>query len=348
MKRKTIALITNDFLTYSGGRYYIQEVIKAINQLEYNLIVVTNMDSPAREDFAHLGDHQQIFMKDLRRTDIEADLYIGTPEQGGMRAIELAERYIKPSLVMLFDSLPMMEKYYPEDVKDEVEFKGEFFAKIEQSNTNILVLAESNRISILESGWLGRRPDQIFSLSPCVNEHAMDMASEPEIMADAIIMTSRMVPRKNFPQAVSVLKNINDKYKLYIISNTVSNDIMTIIRNFGLTDRVVFFKTISDVEKFGLLKRCKVAINTSHFEGFGMFVIEARACGVPIVVNDLPVFREIKEMSNDNGIYIAKRGNDANFVRQIKKALSKEHKVVRYYTFSRLKRQTDEIINCLI
>jgi len=346
MNKPTIALITDEYGIYSGGRYYIHQVIKAINQLDYNLIVIINKDQPSKEDFKDYGSHQQIIFKDISKVDIEADLYIGTPQAGASMAMKLGKKYVKPSMVMVFDSLPLLKKYYPKDVETEITVKESFFEQIEESDTNLLVLAEANRTSILEDGWLNKREDQIFSLSPCVNEKVMKQVPEQE-KEDIIIMTSRMVPRKNFPQAITVLKGLDKKYKLYIISNNLSPEVENTIRSFNLQDRIKLFSHITDLEKFELLKKSKAAINTSFFEGFGMFITEARACGVPIVVNDFPVFREIKKKSKDDGIYLAKRNDDFDFTKILRKALNKEHKPVNYYNFNRFKKEVKDILECL-
>ncbi|MFP2913112.1 glycosyltransferase family 4 protein, partial [Pyxidicoccus sp. 3LFB2] len=45
----------------------------------------------------------------------------------------------------------------------------------------------------------------------------------------------------------------------------------------------------------GLYRRAQAVLVTSEAEGFGIPVIEALACGVPVVASDLPVLREVGE-----------------------------------------------------
>jgi glycosyltransferase involved in cell wall biosynthesis len=46
---------------------------------------------------------------------------------------------------------------------------------------------------------------------------------------------------------------------------------------------------------------CRAFVFPSRYEGFGLPVLEARACGAPVVASDLP---EIREAGGDGGIYI--------------------------------------------
>ncbi|RVT90583.1 glycosyltransferase [Rhodovarius crocodyli] len=50
---------------------------------------------------------------------------------------------------------------------------------------------------------------------------------------------------------------------------------------------------VSDTEKFLELKRARMLVYPSHFEGYGIPPVEALSAGTPCVCYDLPVFREV-------------------------------------------------------
>lgn len=57
--------------------------------------------------------------------------------------------------------------------------------------------------------------------------------------------------------------------------------------------RAVFHRGISDAEYAALLDRATALVTASRAEGYGLPVVEALSRGVPVVVTDMPIFREI-------------------------------------------------------
>lgn len=57
--------------------------------------------------------------------------------------------------------------------------------------------------------------------------------------------------------------------------------------------RLVFHRGISDEEYAALLDRATALVTASRAEGYGLPVVEALSRGVPVVVTDMPIFREI-------------------------------------------------------
>ena len=68
--------------------------------------------------------------------------------------------------------------------------------------------------------------------------------------------------------------------------------LQTLARRLGLGDSVEFTGHVAVGEIVAALNRCHVALNASPKEGWGLTVVEANACGVPVVGSDSPGLRD--------------------------------------------------------
>lgn len=80
-------------------------------------------------------------------------------------------------------------------------------------------------------------------------------------------------------------------------------------RRLGIADRVHFTGLVSEEDKIRILWESQLFVMPSVQEGFGLVVLEALACGLPVLAFDLPVFREI--LSPECGVRIPKGDQEA-------------------------------------
>jgi glycosyltransferase involved in cell wall biosynthesis len=66
-----------------------------------------------------------------------------------------------------------------------------------------------------------------------------------------------------------------------------------LIKEDGLTSNIILEGSCTDKNLFALMKASKVFLFPSRFEGWGLAVGEALACGLPVVCYDLQALREI-------------------------------------------------------
>jgi glycosyltransferase involved in cell wall biosynthesis len=65
------------------------------------------------------------------------------------------------------------------------------------------------------------------------------------------------------------------------------------VEEFGLLGNVIVRGRVDDAEMYGLMKSSRVFVFPSRFEGWGLAVAEALACGLPVVCYDIPALREV-------------------------------------------------------
>lgn len=123
------------------------------------------------------------------------------------------------------------------------------------------------------------------------------------------LMVSTVEPRKMYAQAVeafNLLWKKNLDVNLWIAGRPGWENEKTIylIENSPeLGKRLLWYKNgISDVELCALYEKCDAVLFASLAEGFGLAVAEGASFGKPLILRDIPVFREI---AGDNAFYFS-------------------------------------------
>lgn len=86
-------------------------------------------------------------------------------------------------------------------------------------------------------------------------------------------------------------------------------------RRLGIENRVEFLGKVSEEKKRDLLASSWVMVQPSSFEGWGITVLEANACGTCVVASDVPGLRE--SVRNTETGFLAKWGSSSSFTARI-------------------------------
>lgn len=137
-----------------------------------------------------------------------------------------------------------------------------------------------------------------------------------------IIFIGRLTDQKNpllaLEYAIEFLNN-NPTYRFRILGDgELLEDMQKTLKECDISKRVIFEGFVKNITDY--LNQAKAMILTSHYEGFGMVLIESISCGVPVISLNCPSGpREI--IKNDiNGYLITE---DDNFVEKISLAVTK-------------------------
>lgn len=76
-------------------------------------------------------------------------------------------------------------------------------------------------------------------------------------------------------------------------NNKLEQKLKNEIIKSNLEKNVTVFGYLNDAEAFGILKSSKIFVFPSHEEGFGIAILEAMACGLPVIAWNLPVYKEV-------------------------------------------------------
>lgn len=76
-------------------------------------------------------------------------------------------------------------------------------------------------------------------------------------------------------------------------SQAINEQLKKRIEASGVTERIVLLGFLDSDRAFEIIKASKLFLFPSHEEGFGIVIVEALACGVPVVAWNLSVFDEL-------------------------------------------------------
>ena len=117
--------------------------------------------------------------------------------------------------------------------------------------------------------------------------------------------------RKNLSGLVkafaSAMGKMNEPYDLVICGDMKTkiesdyNNILKTINRYNIENQVKFIDYLENEELRALMVGAEIFVFPSFYEGFGLPVLEAMACGTPVLVSDIPVMHEIVD---DAGMYV--------------------------------------------
>jgi glycosyltransferase involved in cell wall biosynthesis len=116
--------------------------------------------------------------------------------------------------------------------------------------------------------------------------------------SDFILFIGTIEPRKNLIRLVSAFASICDRHPGLLLAiagmhGWMHDDLMATVQHLNLEERVVFTGFIPEAEKPYLISAAKVFAYPSLYEGFGIPVLEALACGTPTVTSNVSSLPEV-------------------------------------------------------
>ena len=108
------------------------------------------------------------------------------------------------------------------------------------------------------------------------------------------IYVGNVKKHKGIDVLIEAFKNLPDKnIKLYIVGKKDSFKTSLEKRNLQLNENIIFTGYVDDNTLYNLIYNAKALIQPSIYEGFGIPPLEALYLGVPAIISDIPVFKEI-------------------------------------------------------
>jgi glycosyltransferase involved in cell wall biosynthesis len=110
-----------------------------------------------------------------------------------------------------------------------------------------------------------------------------------------LLVVGASAPNKRHDLAVAAFaQTVPAPWRLVFLQRRRTNrDLVRLARQMQVEDRVVWLDTVSREALVTLLQAAGGLIQPSIYEGFGLSVLEAMACGCPVVASNIPAIREV-------------------------------------------------------
>ena len=182
----------------------------------------------------------------------------------------------------------------------------------------------SKKVTVVHHGFDASRFNQSIR-----EEDVRRIKEKYSIVKDYVLYLGTLKPSKNIEGLIDAWKLIYSKfpnYKLVIAGKKgwMFESIFEKVKKLGLTENVIFTDFVSEEDKPPLIRGAKVFILPSFWEGFGMDILNAYACGVPVVASKIG---PIPEVAGNSAIYInpSKIESIASGIKKVLSASEKQY-----------------------
>lgn len=266
-------------------------------------------------------------------------------------------------IVFIYD---MGYKAYPNtlDMKTKLRLKTQLKVSVKRAD-KIITVSNFSKHEIIK--YLNVEPSKIEVVPAGVDlniyhpDHDIEtwemIKKKYNLPDEYILYLGTLEPRKNIANIIEAYKQVlhDDRIPCLVLAGKkgwLYDEIFRKIKELGIQDKVIFTGYLEKEEAPVLLSRAKLFLFPSLYEGFGMPVIEAMACGTPVITSNTTSLREIAE---DAAILV-----DPSSVEEIKNAIKyalkqdmsnlieKGFKRAQQYTWENASLKLEEVLERII
>ncbi|MFC1625527.1 glycosyltransferase family 4 protein [Patescibacteria group bacterium] len=199
------------------------------------------------------------------------------------------------------------------------------------SSKAVIAISESTRDDIVRHYPFAVRKTHITSLGYDQSKFGKSVSQKEiqkvkkrySIAYDYILYLGTLKPSKNVEGLIEAYKTLITSHPeiLLVIAGKkgwLYDTIFKKVKKLGLEGKVIFTGFVSEKDKPAIIKGAKVFVLPSFWEGFGLDVLSAMACGVPVIVSNVG---SLPEVVGNAGYFIDPKSSD-DIADKLKKVLT--------------------------
>lgn len=138
---------------------------------------------------------------------------------------------------------------------------------------------------------LTRQPVRVVYNAP-ESTSTLASAFKRPISTQSLVYMGSFMDYKNVEFLIQAMSDLPN-YELHLLSKISTERHIQLEKNIPQGAKVRFHNGVSDSEYHAILSNAVALVSASHDEGFGIPLVESMSRGVPVIVSDIPIFREI-------------------------------------------------------
>ena len=108
-----------------------------------------------------------------------------------------------------------------------------------------------------------------------------------------VLFVGRLDHRKNVLSLVRALPGLRKGTQLRLVGDgPLSGEILRLSRQLGVEDRIELFRGVTPSQLVNLYQRSSIFVLPSTLEAYPRVVIEAAACGLPVILPELQIYQD--------------------------------------------------------
>lgn len=202
--------------------------------------------------------------------------------------------YVRKPIILVIHHVhqEVIRKYLRFPINRVAAFLEAKFMPILYKNKKIVTVSKSSKEEIIKLGFTDEKNIEIVYNGASV----MNVLSIAKTEYPSFLYLGRLQDYKNIDVAIAAFAKVQRNYKearLRIVGFGESHiKLVKLAERLGISDKVAFLGKVSHEEKARLLSEAWVVLQPSQVEGWGITVIEANACGTPVIASRVHGLRD--------------------------------------------------------
>lgn len=293
-----------------GINQYAFDLLHAIYDLKTDHQFVIYLKTPPLDDLPKIRkswSYRTIpFPKLWTQTRLPFDLYTHKPRPDVFFSMtHYAPRWSPVPTVVAIMDLGFLQTPEQFTAKDFNQLKSWTGYSVKQA-ARVITISEYTKKDIIK--YYGSK--NITVTYPGYDQKLFKPTKNPEILSKYdikepyFLFLSSLKPSKNVEGLIRAFAKLNIEHLTLVISGKkgwLYDQIFQTVRDLHLENRVLFTGFVDETDVPVLMTNASAFVMPSFFEGFGIPVLEAMACGTPVVISRVA---SLPEVAGGAGIYV--------------------------------------------